>query len=534
MGKKLIVGENDFASWCRTHGRTDLLDEWDYEENTCTPESKSYGSHYKAAWKCIRCGNKWNAVLKSRTILGAGCPKCGALKVGVAQSRPDNNDVETFCKTHQLEWLLTEWDYENNEFTPDEICRSSSKYKVAWKCKKCGHQWKSTPNQRIRIVEDDQIRISECPMCLKEKQTSFPEQAVFYYVQMCFPDAINGDKQTVGMELDIYIPSLHTAIEYDGYAWHQNAQKDIRKVQRCINNGIRIIRVREDGCPEIEESDFCKILRVTPNNRESLSNTICALCDFLGIPADVNLSCDEPLIMALYQKGKYENSLGFLYPELSKEFHPTKNGELSVNDINKGSARQVWWKCAVCNHEWLTEVSSRTNGHGCPACSGRVLVPGKNDLETWCKEHNNTELLDEWDYDRNPMLPCEITKKNAFNAFWKCSKCGASYEAKVYNRANGCACPVCAGKKTKAGINDFQTWCIEHGKGHLLAEWDPENELMPSQVTHGSGKRILWVCSLCGHHWSANLDNRKKGRGCPECGKIKRALSNKMRAKKQK
>ena len=216
------------------------------------------------------------------------------------------NDLASFCKSHHLDWLLTEWDYENNEVVPENICRSSNKYKIAWKCKKCGHKWKSSPNQRIRTVDGNQIHISECPMCLKEKQTSFPEQAIFYYVKTCFPDAINGDKQSVGIELDIYIPSLHTAIEYDGYAWHQNVQKDIRKIQRCIKNGISIIRVREDGCPEMEKSDFCKILHVTPNNRESLSNTISALCNTLGVSVDVNLSRDETLIMALYQKGKYE------------------------------------------------------------------------------------------------------------------------------------------------------------------------------------------------------------------------------------
>ena len=31
----------------------------------------------------------------------------------------------------------------------------------------------------------------------------------------------------VKYEIDIYIPSLHTGIEYDGFAWHQNIKKDI-------------------------------------------------------------------------------------------------------------------------------------------------------------------------------------------------------------------------------------------------------------------------------------------------------------------
>ena len=36
---------------------------------------------------------------------------------------------------------------------------------------------------------------------------------------------------------------------------------------------------------------------------------------------------------------------------------------------------------------------------------------------------------------------------------------------------------------------------------------------------------IAWVCSNCGHHWSATLDNRKKGKGCPVCGESQRRKS---------
>ena len=37
-----------------------------------------------------------------------------------------------------------------------------------------------------------------------------------------------------GMELDIYIPSEKTAIEYDGYAWHNNEQSRIRDDKKYL------------------------------------------------------------------------------------------------------------------------------------------------------------------------------------------------------------------------------------------------------------------------------------------------------------
>lgn len=533
MGRKLIEGKNDFASWCLQNSRESLLEEWDSGNNSSTPNSKSFGSHYRAAWKCAECGHGWRAEIKSRTLLNSGCPKCGFAKVSIAQSRPKElGDVESFCKEKQIEWLLSEWDSEMNELKPREVSRSSSKYKIAWKCTKCGYRWKLAPNHRIKVSSDGRVSVSECPMCIKENQTSFPEQAIYYYVTQAFSDAKNRDKEAVGLELDIYIPSIKTAIEYDGYAWHQDSAKDIRKNARCRSKGIKLIRMREGGCPALEEDDFCRAVYVVPNNREKLSRGISDLCAMLGFCADVNLERDEPGIMALYQKNKYENSLGYLYPDLAKEVHSDKNGTLSPENINKRNARKIWWKCSSCDHAWSATVASRTGGHGCPVCSGRVLVPGKNDLETWCKETGNERILAEWDYEANAQSPRETTKKSAYEASWKCGRCGVAYKTRVYNRANGSSCPVCSGKKVQDGINDFRTWCINHGKENILDEWDAENDFLPSQVSHGSGKRILWACSVCGHHWLATLDNRKKGKGCPQCGNVKRSQSNKKRQEK--
>ena len=54
--------------------------------------------------------------------------------------------------------------------------------------------------------------------------TSFEEQAIYYYIKQLFRDAVNrgiysfNDNESI--ELDIYIPCLRFAIEYDGAYWH--------------------------------------------------------------------------------------------------------------------------------------------------------------------------------------------------------------------------------------------------------------------------------------------------------------------------
>lgn len=37
------------------------------------------------------------------------------------------------------------------------------------------------------------------------------------------------------------------------------------------------------------------------------------------------------------------------------------------------------------------------------------LVIGGNDLKTWCKKNNRENLLREWDYEKNEILPTEVT-----------------------------------------------------------------------------------------------------------------------------
>ncbi|MBQ6059403.1 MAG: zinc-ribbon domain-containing protein, partial [Clostridia bacterium] len=50
-----------------------------------------------------------------------------------------------------------------------------------------------------------------------------------------------------------------------------------------------------------------------------------------------------------------ETDLATLYPELVKEWHPTKNGTLKPYEIMPGTHKKVWWKCDK-GHEWQAEV----------------------------------------------------------------------------------------------------------------------------------------------------------------------------------
>lgn len=64
------------------------------------------------------------------------------------------------------------------------------------------------------------------------------------------------------------------------------------------------------------------------------------------------------------------NDFATRFPDVAKEWHPTKNGALTPSDfmLSQGKA---WWLCPVCGHEWEAFVKSRARGVGCPACANR-------------------------------------------------------------------------------------------------------------------------------------------------------------------
>lgn len=64
------------------------------------------------------------------------------------------------------------------------------------------------------------------------------------------------------------------------------------------------------------------------------------------------------------------NDLSSQFPALAAQWHPTKNGEMTPEQIVIGSTKKVWWRCEN-GHEWEAIVRNRTKKKsGCPYCAG--------------------------------------------------------------------------------------------------------------------------------------------------------------------
>ena len=210
------------------------------------------------------------------------------------------------------------------------------------------------------------------------------------------------------------------------------------------------------------------------------------------------------------------NDLAGAYPKIAAQWHPTKNGALTPNDIVFGSHMKVWWRCEK-GHEWKASIISRTqNGAGCPVCAGRVAAAGENDLATLAPE-----IAKEWDQERNGILkPTEMTLSSNRKVWWRCEK-GHAWKASIASRTRSqTGCPYCAGRRVLAGFNDLGTLYPK-----IAAQWyQPLNGgLTPQMVTPGSRKKVWWRCGE-GHVWKAVVYSRtgEKKSGCPVCaGKVK-------------
>ena len=215
------------------------------------------------------------------------------------------------------------------------------------------------------------------------------------------------------------------------------------------------------------------------------------------------------------------NSLSILYPEIAKEWHPTKNKALTPMGVVPGSNKKVWWQCPKGDdHVWQTSVAKRVKGDGCPICSNRIIVKSN------CLETLNPQLASEWHPTKNgEITPRDVSPGSNKKAWWKCSKASDhEWEAVIISRHNGNGCPMCS---NQIAVNSN---CLATLNPELAKQWHPtkNKELTPYDVVPGSGKKVWWL-GTCGHEWETSVRNRTAGKDCYLCRHIKRSRTMRRR-----
>lgn len=400
-----------------------LAQEWDYEKNQPhNPSDFTVSSSKSVWWKCTTCGNSWRTSISNRTSQHSGCPVCthNAILAGY-------NDLATLNPDLAKEWHP----HKNLPLTPQTVGAASGVL-VWWICE-YGHEY------QCRIA--DRAKGVGCSECSKRFRTSLREKAIVYYIeQYCANVLCNYHAAWLGRaEIDIFLPDQNIGIEYDGQRYHQNIIRDIDKDELCKKNQITLIRIREPKCPVIVRDDPTICLPDLSNT--ALTAAIQDILSYLGyLNVDIDVERDIQALSTFYRSTATAGNMRESYPALAQEFLSSKNGALLPENIPATySKEKYYWKCSVCGHEWRAALGERINGTGCPACAGKVIIAGRNDLAT-----THPKLALEWHPTKNGnVTPQNVSKGSDFHAWWRCSVCGYEWQVRVKNRVHGSGCNQC-------------------------------------------------------------------------------------------
>ena len=212
--------------------------------------------------------------------------------------------------------------------------------------------------------------------------------------------------------------------------------------------------------------------------------------------------------MSIHRPPNPGQSLASCFPLVTAQWHPTRNGDLTPDQVHSGTDAKAWWRCEL-GHEWEAPVSRRTRqSTGCPVCTGRTVLAGFNDLATV-----SPAVAAQWHPTRNgDRTPDRVTAGSGKKVWWRCGQ-GHEWEATISSRTSGGnGCPVHTGQKLLAGYNDLAAAFPD-----IAAQWHPtrNGNLTPDQVHAGTDAKAWWRCEL-GHVWKAAVRSRtSKGYGCP-------------------
>lgn len=349
--------------YCLERGRTDLLQQWDGEENgPLTPQTVSYGSKRKAAWICGR-GHRWRTEICVRTGAGSGCPYCAGKKVSAGE-----NDLATQYPSLAAQWHPTK----NGDVTPADVSAGSHR-RAWWVCGR-GHQWQAAVKTRVSGAG--------CPVCANrrliagENDLAATHPALAAQWNPTRNGALTPEQLGAGTRKKVWWQCEK------GHQWQASVASRAAGAGCPVCAGKRVIPGENDLAthfPDIaaqwhpEKNEGLLPSQVSPSSnrkvwwRCQLGHEYTAV-----IAARTTHSSGCPYCAGRKALAGF-NDLATLEPEVAAQWHPRLNGALTPEQVTVGAHRKVWWECP-CGHIWKAVVYSRAGPQksGCPVCAGRL------------------------------------------------------------------------------------------------------------------------------------------------------------------
>lgn len=358
--------------------------------------------------------------------------------------------------------ILSMWDFEKNGFSIlvrknnsplREVSAgdvsASCMSQIHWKCNKApDHEWCDTAHNRTRALQ------SGCPFCDNRKVS------VTNSVASLYPEAAAEWHPTKNGEMTAADCVFKNAKKRwwkckNGHEYNKSPYQRCKLDRRC--------KKCHSPTSGRKVSDFPQYAALWVHNRNDISPEECAAMSHKKYWWKCPVGDDHYWLAPASEvsTGKYgcavcsghqvapSTSLATLFPDIAEEWHPTKNGDLTPYDVTPGSHQEVCWKCKN-NHEWKSSVQTRTKEGArkeCKACQ----------LEATCILNHAPELLESWDWDRNQVMPDQVSHSSHQIIAWRCPKCQHKWECPAgwrrytYSPGNWrfTGCPNC----TKGGFH---------------------------------------------------------------------------------
>jgi len=341
----------------------ELASEWHPSKNRdLKPENFTVGSGKKAWWKCPKADDHvWQSTIASRSI-GNGCPFCS----GSGTSKPE---IRILC---ELRYLMgskeVEW---RKRIDGAEIDIFLSKYQLGIEYD--GSYWHkdklNSDMNKNKFFQEKGIQIIRVRDYSLEKISEY--DIVASKINVITKNTLN----TLILKIKQIISSS-VEIDYEGYISNSDFlnDKEFKRFIGFLPNPPPEFSIMSTHPKVSKQWHYEKNSPLIPENFSFGSHQKlwwkCSKGDDHEWKTSINArvkGTNCPFCSG--RRASDENNLLFLNPNLAKEWHPTKNGDLKPENVTGGSSKKVWWKCSkVDDHEWMATVGNRKKS-GCPFCS---------------------------------------------------------------------------------------------------------------------------------------------------------------------
>ena len=432
----------------------------------------------KLLCRCKKCNYQWS-VTPEHLLRGRGCPKCNV--------HPLSNE-EFIDRLHQI-----------NPYIEPLETYTKWNVKILCRCKNCNNEWHVRPN--------DLFHGRGCPVC-SHSQTSVVEQLLYFSFTLVLGESnvLNRDIETIGKELDIYIPNLKLAIEFGAWYWHDDRISiDSEKERLCSSIGINLITIYE-ACPNslfIKEMNnaICSSEDMSSeNDYHTAKQVIHEIFDSYNLDYFIVKNSWNEIIRKAQERALKRNT-SQLIQEMS-----LINKQIEIIGQYTGSRSPLLVRCMVCGHQWEASPTNLLRGKGCPKCASR-----KNGIKHRISNDEFLARFKEKNPKSNNIELMEPYKTRTDKIACRCKVCGYTWSAAPNSLLAGSGCPKCGGR-LKISNQEFKA---------RLAKANPNVQPLEEYINNKT--RIRCKCKICGYEWSSYPDNLYHSRGCPKCSKDKKS-----------